>query len=206
VKVVAVVPVKAFAAAKTRLSPLLAAERRADIAARLLDHVLDAILSSDAVDLCVVVSPDSAVLATAAALGAVPLRQASTGLNPGLEEGRAWAVRQGAGTLLVVLGDLPLLTPADVAGLVAQATGAPGVVLAPDRHGTGSNALLLTPPTAIPFHFGVDSAPAHIAAAAERGLPLRQYITSGTAFDVDTPADLQTWLATGVPAPLGGIG
>jgi 2-phospho-L-lactate guanylyltransferase len=204
VKVVALVPVKAFAAAKTRLSPLLAAERRADIAARLLDHVLDAILSSDAVDLCVVISPDPAVLATAQALGAVPLRQQSVGLNPGLEEGRAWAVRQHADTLLVLLGDLPLLTPADVAGLVAQATPAPGVVLAPDRHGTGSNALLLTPPDAIPFRFGVDSAAAHQAASAERGLPLRRYITSGTAFDVDTPADLQAWLAGGALAALGG--
>jgi 2-phospho-L-lactate guanylyltransferase (CobY/MobA/RfbA family) len=43
-----------------------------------------------------------------------------------------------------------------------------------------------------------------MAAAAERGLPVRQYLTSGTVFDVDTPADLQTWLATGAPAPLGG--
>jgi len=204
VKVVALVPVKAFAAAKTRLSPLVAAERRADLAARLLDSVLDAILSSDAVDLCAVVSPDPAVLATAAALGAVPLRQTSVGLNPGLEEGRAWAVRQRAGALLVVLGDLPLLTAAEVAGLVAQAGPAPGVVLAPDRHGTGSNALLLTPPGAIPFRFGRDSAAAHMAAAAARGLPLRQYITSGTTFDVDTPADLQTWLATGTLASLGG--
>ncbi len=204
-KVVALVPVKAFAAAKTRLSPVLAADRRADIAARLLDRVLDAILSSDAVDLCAVISPDPAVLDTAAAVGAIPLRQGSTGLNPGLEEGRAWAVRQRADALLVVLGDLPLLTPADVAGLVARATPTPGVVLAPDRHGTGSNALLLSPPTAIPFHFGVASAPAHMAAAAERGLPLQQYITSGTEFDVDTPADLQTWLATGALSPLRGI-
>ncbi len=204
-KVVALVPVKAFAAAKTRLSPVLAADRRADIAARLLDRVLDAILSSDAVDLCAVISPDPAVLDTAAAVGAIPLRQGSSGLNPGLEEGRAWAVRQRADALLVVLGDLPLLTPADVAGLVARATPTPGVVLAPDRHGTGSNALLLSPPTAIPFHFGVDSAPAHMAAAAERGLPLQQYITSGTEFDVDTPADLQTWLATGALSPLRGI-
>lgn len=203
-KVVALVPVKAFAAAKTRLSPVLAADRRADIAARLLDHVLDAILSSDAVDLCAVVSPDPAALETVAAVGAVPLRQTSVGLNPGLEEGRAWALRQRADALLIVLGDLPLLTPADVAGLVAQATGAPGVVLAPDRHGTGSNALLLTPPTALPFRFGLDSAAAHMAEAAQRGLPLHQYITSGTAFDVDTPADLQTWLATGVLASPGG--
>lgn len=205
-KVVALVPVKAFAAAKTRLSPLLAAERRADIAARLLDHVLDAILSSDAVDLCAVISPDPAVLATAQALGAVPLRQESVGLNPGLEEGRAWAVRQRADALLVMLGDLPLLTAAEVAGLVAQAPPVPGVVLAPDRHGTGSNALLLAPPTAIPFRFGVGSAAAHLAAAAERGLPLRRYITSGTAFDVDTPADLQAWLVGGALVALGGAG
>ena len=150
-------------------------------------------------DLCAVVSPDPAVSGYRRRRRG-PCRCGSrvSGLNPGLEEGRAWALRRRADALLVVLGDLPLLTPADVAGLVAQATPPPVVVLAPDRHGTGSNALLL------------DSARrrSRSASAWKRrrahggGRPTRPALaalcTSGTAFDVDTPADLQTWLATGI--------
>ena len=202
-KTVALVPVKAFAEAKSRLAPELPADRRAALAARLLAHVLDAILASDAVDVCGVVSPDPAVLAQARLWGAVPLAQGGPGLNPGLEEGRVWAMGRGAEALLVVLGDLPLLTPADVAGMVAAA--APRtVVLAPDRHGTGSNALLLAPPGLLPFRFGPNSAARHTAAATRRGAALRRYTSPGTAFDIDTPADLAAWLPRDAPLPLGG--
>jgi 2-phospho-L-lactate guanylyltransferase len=200
---VALVPVKAFAEAKSRLAPELSAARRAELAARLLAHVLDAILASDAVDVCGVVSPDPVVLAQARAWGAVPLAQGRPGLNPGLEAGRAWAVGRGAQALLIVLGDLPLLTPADVAGLVAEA--APRtVVLAPDRHEVGTNALLIAPPDLVPFRFGPDSAARHAAEAARQGLALRHYRSSGTAFDIDTPADLAAWLPRDMLLPLGG--
>ena len=97
----------------------------------------------------------------------------------------------GAWSVAVVLGDLPLLTAADVAALVALAGGdAPVVVLAPDRHERGTNALLLRPPDAIPFAFGPDSLARHRAAAAARGLPVRLYRAPGTALDLDTPEDL----------------
>lgn len=202
-KTVALVPVKALPEAKTRLARHLPAARRLALAEHLFVHVVDAILASDAVDLCVVVSPDPAVLAEARARDAVALAQERPGLNPGLDEGRAWALRHGAEALLVVLGDLPLITPADVAALVALAV-TPGVVLAPDRHGTGSNALLLAPPDLLPFHFGPNSALHHAAEAARRGVPLRPYIATGTALDLDTPDDLDVWLTTQIPAALGG--
>ena len=119
-----------------------------------------------------------------------------------LEGGHFADIRQ-ASALLIVLGDLPLLTPADVAEMVALA--APRtVVLAPDRHGTGSNALLLAPPGLLPFRFGPHSAARHAAAATRRGLALRRYVATGTAFDIDTPADLAAWLPSDVPLPLGG--
>ena len=202
-KTIALVPVKALPEAKTRLAGQLPVERRMALAERLFVHVIDAILASDAVDVCGVVSPDPVVLAEAQALGATPIAQHGRGLNPGLEEGRAWAQAHGAQAVLVVLGDLPLLTPADVAGLVALAE-APGVVLAPDRHGQGSNALLLAPPDLFPFHFGPHSALHHAAEAARRGIPLRRYLSPGTAFDVDTPADLDAWLSRQALPALGG--
>jgi hypothetical protein len=85
----------------------------------------------------------------------------------------------------------PGLTAADVAALVALAgADAPTVVLAPDRHERGTNALLLRPPDAIPFAFGPDSLARHQAVATARGLPVRLYYAPGTALDLDTPEDL----------------
>ena len=199
---VAVVPVKALAEAKSRLAGALSPAERGAAALQFARHVVGAILDSRAVDRCAVISPDPVVLALAATLGAEPLAQTSSGLNPALEEARAWAIGAGADALLIVLGDLPWVTPADIAAIVAAAEPGPAVVLAPDHYGTGSNALLLAPPAAIPFRFGRDSAAQHTLVAAQRGVPLRRYVSPTVAFDVDTPADLAAWRAVAVRAPV----
>ena len=193
-RLVAVVPLQALAGAKSRLAAALAPAERAALTLRLLHGVLDA-LAAPAVAERLVVSPDPRALAEARAAGAATLRQRlptrGDALNDALAEARDWAAARGADALLVVLGDLPLLTAADVAALVALAgRDAPVVVLAPDRHERGTNALLLRPPDAIPFAFGPDSLARHLAAATARGLPVRLYRAPGTALDLDTPEDL----------------
>jgi 2-phospho-L-lactate guanylyltransferase len=193
-RLVAVVPLQALAGAKSRLAAALMPAERAALTLRLLHGVLDA-LAAPAVAERLVVSPDPRALAEARAAGAATLRQRlptrGDALNDALAEARDWATARGADALLVVLGDLPLLTAADVAALVALAgADAPTVVLAPDRHERGTNALLLRPPDAIPFAFGPDSLARHQAAATALGLPVRLYRAPGTALDLDTPEDL----------------
>ena len=190
-RTVAVVPVQALGEAKSRLAAVLAPDERAALTLRLLRGVLDA-LAVPGVAARLVVSPDPAVLAAARAAGAVPLAQRNAmrdGLNGALEEARAWAEARDAEALLVVLGDLPLLAPEDVDAMLALA-GTAAMVLAPDRHERGTNALLLRPPGAIPFAFGPDSLARHRAAAAARGVPAHFYRSPGTALDLDTPDDL----------------
>ena len=198
-RVVATVPVQALAGAKSRLAAVLAPDERAALTLRLLGGVLNA-LAAPGITARLVVSPDPAVLVAARAAGASALKQTAgrrdgpnglDGLNAALGEAREWAERRGAEALLVVLGDLPLLSRADVAALLALAGDAPAaVVLAPDRHERGTNALLLRPPGAIPFAFGPGSLARHLEAAAARELPARLYRSPGTALDVDTPDDL----------------
>lgn len=217
-RTVAVVPVKALGAAKSRLAAVLTPRERATLTLRTLRTVLDA-LDLPRIAARLVVSPDPAVLATARDAGAATLvqrvRDPATGLNDALDEARGWAEARDAGALLVVLGDLPLLARGDVAALLALAAppvplprgappgsaavappevggpgGAPAVVLAPDRRERGTNALLLRPPAALPFAFGPDSLARHHAAAAARGLPVRLYRAPGAALDLDTPDDL----------------
>jgi 2-phospho-L-lactate guanylyltransferase len=190
----AVVPVKSLEAAKSRLRPTLSGRERAGLAARLLGGVLRALNDSDVAAAVAVVSPDPRVLRLAASVGAVGLRQHTGDLNAALDLARAWAVADGADTLLVLLGDLPLLQAADVRAMAEIAAdpirGAPVVVLAPDRHGLGTNALLQRPPGIVPFQFGHDSFPRHFRAAAANSAEIMIYRSPGTAFDLDTPGDL----------------
>lgn len=201
-RTVAVVPVKSLVAAKTRLAAALGPDERAALMLRTLRSILAA-LDQPRIAARLVVSPDEAVLRAAEAAGAQSLRQASDGLNPGLAEACAWALAQGAEALLIVLGDLPLLGSGHIAALLDLADHPGTVVLAPDRHGSGTNLLLLRPPDAIPLAFGRDSLARHRAAAQARGLRLRSYDDPATALDLDTPDDLAALAAFRAPV-LGG--
>lgn len=196
---IAVVPVQRLSTAKSRLAGRLAPDERRTLVLTLLDRVLEALGAASRVDVVIVVSPDPEVVERAALRGASGLLQRGAGLNAGLRLGRDEAVRRGAGTLLIVLGDLPWVTAADIDALLATVP-AGGVVLAPDRHERGTNAAAFRPPDAIDPAFGTGSFARHRAAAVERGHQPREFRAIGLAFDVDTPEDLD---ALGWPVPVG---
>ncbi|HZC78603.1 MAG TPA: 2-phospho-L-lactate guanylyltransferase, partial [Ktedonobacterales bacterium] len=145
-----------------------------------------------AVEAVAVISPDPALLAWARARGAAALRQHAGELNDGLELGRRWALARGADAVLVLLGDLALLQGGEVAALVASARGgaARAAVIAPDRAGQGTNALLVRPAALMPFAFGERSFGRHLALARDAGVEPAIYRSPGTQFDVDTAGDL----------------
>lgn len=185
-----VVPVRSFENAKSRLGSVLDAEERRDLVDRLLRRTVSAALATPGVFEVVVVSPDPEVLAVARGAGARPLLQASRGLNPALAEARDAVTGE---RLLVIPGDLPALAVADVAELLAagDAAGSPSVVLAPDRHGRGTNALLLDPPDAIDPAFGGDSRAGHAWLASSADIAYTELTgRAGLDLDLDTADDL----------------
>lgn len=174
------VPMRPLAEAKSRLGAALVPADRAALAKGMFQHVLKA-----AQDFAptYVISRDPALLA----LATQPVREAGRGLNAALEQ----VADQLGGTepLLALSADLPLLCGDDLramAALLAQAD----VVAAPDRAGTGTNALLLARPGLIPYAFGEDSLAAHRAAAQARGLRFALCQRPGLASDIDRPEDL----------------
>ena len=183
-----VIPVRTFEGAKSRLGAVLDAEERRDLVERLLQRTVAAALATPGVTEVLVVSPDPEVLAVASAAGAVPLLQLSRGLNPALQEARA-AIR--ADRILVVPGDIPAVTAGDLAAVIAagDAAGAPGVILAPDRHGRGTNALLLAPPDVIDPAFGGDSRAAHAWLASSADAAYAE-VSGVLSLDIDTADDL----------------
>jgi 2-phospho-L-lactate guanylyltransferase len=184
-----VIPVRSFEGAKSRLGAVLDAEERRELVERLLRATVRAARATAGVDDVVVVSPDPEVLAVAAEAGARPVEQRSRGLNPSLQEART--ASPGAERLLILPGDLPTVSAAKVATLLAAGDGAgrPSVVLAPDRHGRGTNALLLDPPDVIDPAFGGDSRAAHAWLASSADARFVE-VPGILGLDIDTPDDL----------------
>jgi len=183
------IPVRALEGAKSRLGAVLDAEERRDLVEGLLRLAVDAARATPGVGDVVVVSPDPEVLAVAVAAGATPLLQRSRGLNPALQEARETAA--GADRLLILPGDLPTVTSADLAAILTAGDGAgsPSVVLVPDRHRRGTNALLLDPPEAIDPAFGGDSRAGHAWLAGSADIPFVE-LAGILELDLDTPDDL----------------
>jgi len=186
----AILPVKPLAAGKSRLAEILTDAERAAFNRRLARHVLTVAIAALGADRTVVVSRDPAVLALARARRAMAIdEQGESGLNAALVHGTAEAQRRGADAVLVLPVDLPLLTPADIEAMIAAAGAQPAVVVAPDRHETGTNALLFAPPALLPFAFGPNSFDNHLAAARRAGIEPVVVRRETLAFDIDTAAD-----------------
>ena len=190
-RVVAVVPVGTLDGAKSRLGETLDAEERRDLATRLLARTLEAALATPGIDEVLVVTPDDEVRQLAARAGARPIRQQSQGLNVGLRQARDEVLASGGDALLVVPIDLPLISAEALQAVLAPLDDRrrPLVVLVPDRHGRGTNALLVAPPDAIEFGFGGDSRRAHAACAADAGARFVE-LDGPLSLDIDTPEDL----------------
>ena len=181
------IPAKPYAEAKSRLSPVLTESQRATLCRWLLRRTVRLALAT--VGQVVVVSRDRALLAQVKAMGAWGLLEASPGLNPALTQAARFAQIRGAGGVLVLPTDLPRLTAHDLETILALGTTSPAAVVAPCRHGTGTNALLVRPPQLIEFAFGPDSFAAHCAAARAAGVEPVVYRANSVAFDLDTPED-----------------
>ena len=136
----------------------------------------------------VVVTSDRAAESTASGSSVRVLREAAeSGHSQAALVGIRHALAEGYERVLLIPGDTPLVQAAELAGLLA---GSVGVAVVPDRHRTGTNALVLAPPDAIEPSFGPGSFERHAAAAERAGVPHRVEEVPGLALDVDTPADL----------------
>ncbi len=186
----AVLPVKRFAAAKQRLAAGLNGERRRTLAAAMVADVLEAIGEARTIERTIVVSGDPAAQELAATVGAevVPDPEDAGHVEAALA-GIARAEADGAACVVLLAGDCPLLDPHELDRLL---TGVPEryVGIVPDRHGTGTNALALSPPSAIVPAFGEGSCARHVAAAREAGIPFDVEELASLGLDLDTPADV----------------
>lgn len=179
-RTVAILPVKSFGRAKQRLTGGF--PDRPSLAAAMVADVLDALARVPEIDevLVVTAAPVEARAGVRIVHDPVEAGQSAAALR-GIE------AAAGADRVLLVPGDCPALDPGEVSALLAHED---GVVIVPDRHGTGTNALLLTPPTVMEPAFGEGSFARHTALARAAGASVRAAEVRSLGLDVDTPDDL----------------
>jgi 2-phospho-L-lactate guanylyltransferase len=196
-RTIAILPVKSFGAAKQRLADALGGGTRQALAQAMFADVLNSLRHVDEIEAIAVVTRDrTAESAALSSKATVVWDHSETGQSDAAAAGVAHALAGGFDRALLVPGDTPLIDPAELAALLARAEEADlGAVIVPDRHGTGTNALLLRPPDAIGPSFGPGSRERHVQAAAAAGLSWEVDPLPSLVVDVDTAEDL-THVAT----------
>ncbi len=186
----AIVPVKRFGAAKSRLADSPAAAMRPDLARAMLTDVLVGLRRSEELDAVIVVTGEPDAGRAARGSGAEWLDDPEDrGHSPAAMIGVAAALAAGAGCVALLPGDCPLLRAAELDQALAELeAGEVGVIA--DRHGTGTNGLLLAPPDAIEPSFGPGSCDRHLELAREAGVAARVLAVPSLALDLDTASDL----------------
>lgn len=196
-KVVAVLVIRGFVGAKSRLAPVLDATERAALARAMFEDVFAAVRGSK-VDEIVVVSPDEEALHAARRKGATCVPEATPqGMNAAFQRSLEYCVGIGADVLVCVPCDIPLLEARDLREVIHRAASGPRVVLSPSTGSAGTSLLVLNPPDAIPFHFEEDSHLLHVQEAERRKIPVAIYDAPSVSLDVDELEDLTMLLAEG---------
>jgi 2-phospho-L-lactate/phosphoenolpyruvate guanylyltransferase len=192
---VAIVPAKAFDQAKQRLSPEVKSGNRRALIESMFSDAMVALRRAQSIDQVIVVTSDRTAARIAGGNGASVIDDTADSHSEAAELGIAQALELGATRALLVPGDCPMLDPAELDALIAQPVVAPSVIIVPDRHGEGTNALLLTPPNAMTPSFGEGSRQRHIDLATAQGATPEVYEVPTLALDIDTPQDLEELIA-----------
>jgi 2-phospho-L-lactate guanylyltransferase len=191
VRTLAIVPVKSFDEAKQRLGAQLARGSRSSLAQAMFSDVLAGLGRVRSIDAIAVVTADSAAQQLAHGRALVLHDSAQAGQSDAVQIGIRHAVATGYPRALLVPGDTPLIDPAEVEALLESSERERlGVAIVSDRHGTGTNALVLSPPDAIAPAFGPESLWRHVGLAKAAGVEHRVVPAPSLEHDVDTPEDL----------------
>lgn len=188
----AIIPVKPLRRGKSRLAGALSEDERTALNQELLERTLKTLSGLKELDKVLVVSRDSHALTIARNHGAKTVQEdGQPHLNTALTRASVVAQVHATQGVLVLPVDLPLLTQDDVLTLIDRASKPPVVVIAPDRHHKGTNALLMVPAGQIEYDFGEGSFQRHCERAIQSGAHLEIVELPSLGLDLDDPEDLE---------------
>ena len=185
--VCAIVPVKKLSISKLRLTESLNSNERQDLTIKMLRHVLKIVTKS--IKEVLVIGSDEEIKKISSEYKVTFEKDKTSSLNGAIDQAIRQCIKNKHDAILLVAGDLPLLSNKDLKQLI-NSIDDESVVICPSKD-CGTNALFLCPPRAIPVHFGVNSLEKHLKEAVNRNRKFRLFWSLGFAFDVDVPEDLK---------------
>lgn len=198
----AVLPLKDFIFAKQRLSKVFSGPQRQAFFRAMVEDVLTVLSGLAEIDQILIVSDDETAkqLAKHFNIRVIPEnREYGPGLNGAVRHAAAYVAEQGADTMLVIHGDIPLVNRKELLKFVAFDSAAAQMKarlsIVPDREGQGSNVMMCTPPDVIDFHYGPGSCQKHQQTAADAGVHCGLVNLPGLGLDIDTAEDLKALVA-----------
>ena len=185
----AIVPVKGLSVANGRLDGTLSAEERARLAEALLLDLIVKLPRCRYIDDVLVVTADPSVARQARWLGnKVLVQESDEGHSEAATAGARAAMTDGAGRVAMLPVDCPMLDPEELDAHIGRSPRT--VLIVPDRHGTGTNALVLAPPDIFTPIFGPESCSRHVSRARAAGISFALERVESMAIDLDTPEDM----------------
>ena len=189
----AIVPVKPLKNAKSRLSAVLSAEQRYQLAGAMFRHVLSVVTTVPEVSGVLVISRDTKALAIAREMGAKTIQESAiSDLNPALMRATMIVKSWRVDGVLILPADLPFVQADDIQALIGLRKDR-SIVIATDHNGDGTNALLVCPPGLMQIDYGPGSYQRHIASAKGAGIEVITYHSERLASDIDVPGDLDLY-------------
>ena len=184
----AIVPVKALSVANGRLNGLLTQAERNRIAEALFLDLILKLPRSRCIDDILIVTADDSIARQARWLGAkILLQDADDGHSQAAAAGARAARADGAERVAMLPVDCPMLDTEELDAHIGRS--ARTVLIVPDRHGTGTNALVMSPPDVFLPAFGPDSCARHVSRARASGISFALEEISSMSIDLDTPED-----------------
>lgn len=213
----ALLPLKNICDAKQRLSSVLTPEERSGLFFAMVKDVLTVLQSHPEIDNTLIVSDDVAAQQLACDYGAELLTESELnvcGLNEAVQAGVGDLARRGFDDVMVIHGDLPLVSSAEISQLIdvhqqqlrhrnntdGRAGGLSALTIAPDERREGTNCLLCSPASNMTYCYGVNSFSLHASQARNISMPLRVAYLPGAACDIDTPQDLMALVQRATPS------
>lgn len=190
-KIFAIVPIKKFENAKTRLSSVLGTDDRTHLSLLMLQDTLQTLSVVQSLTQVITVSADKRVEEIALKYGATfLLEEKERGVNSAIVLADNYCIKEAADATMVIPHDLPLLDPIDISKACKLAENESRcIVICPSFRYDGTNILLRKPPLIIATFYDTDSYNAHIKIATRLGIPVKRLFSKGLMHDIDTPED-----------------
>lgn len=186
----ACVPVKDVSQAKQRLAGVLSQPERTRLAQAMLEDVLDALQAARSLDGIAILTVDPFAMRVAAQRGLRVIKEVAMEGHTKIANAAMKVLHaEGVDAVLMLPGDVPMLTAAEIDAVVAASQGE-AFTIVPSHDRDGSNAIVCAPPGVLPLRYGLDSFQCHLRAAHERSITPKLLELPGVAQDIDHPEDL----------------